>query len=185
KLAEFTDAGIPVYWFAGNHDVWLFDYVQKELGVTVYTHPIETIIHGKTFYMAHGDGLGDPSLTFRMLRILFHSQLCQKLFGALHPRHSLGLGLGWAKHSREKRETCPENYLGEDKEYLIQFSKKQAAESGENAADFYVYGHRHILVDLMISQKSRVLILGDWIHLFSFGSFDENGFQMDFFEEKQ
>jgi len=183
KIAEFTDAGIPVYWFAGNHDVWLFDYVQKELGVTVYTEPIEKVIHGKTFYMAHGDGLGDPDPKFRFLRMLFHNTFCQKLFAALHPLHSIGLGLAWAKHSRLKRESFPEEYLGEEKEYLIQFSKKHAAEFGENAADYYIYGHRHILVDLMISKKSRVIIMGDWIKLFSYGVFDENGFQIELFEE--
>jgi len=185
KIAEFSDAGIPVYWFAGNHDVWLFDYVQKELGVTVYTGPVEKIIHGKKFYMAHGDGLGDPDPMFRILRLLFHSHFCQKMFAALHPRNSIGLGLAWAKSSRLKRQAFPEKYLGEDKEYLIQFSKRQVAEKGEHAADFYIYGHRHILVDLMISQKSRVIILGDWIKLFSFGTFDENGFQIHLFEEEE
>lgn len=185
KMAEFTDSGIPVYWFAGNHDVWLFDYVQTELGVTVYNGPIETIIHGKKFYLAHGDGLGDPSFKFRMLRLLFHNRLCQKLFATLHPRHSIGLGLTWAKISRIKRAGNPEEYLGEDKEYLIQFSKKHAAESGEQAADYYVYGHRHILVDLTITPKSRVIILGDWISLFSYGEFDEHGFQTQIFEDEE
>jgi len=184
KIAEFTDTGIPVYWFTGNHDVWLFDYVQSELGVTVYTGPIETVIHGKKFYMAHGDGLGDPSLQFRLLRILFHNKFCQKLFSTLHPRQSIGLGLAWAKHSRLKREANPEEYLGEDKEYLIQFSKKHAAENGENAADYYLFGHRHILVDLMISPKSRVIILGDWIKIFSYGVFDKEGFRIELFEKE-
>jgi len=183
KLAEFTDAGIPVYWFAGNHDVWLFNYVQEELGVTVYFEPQEIEIHGKKFFMAHGDGLGDPSTTFRILRFLFHSRLCQMLFAFLHPRISIGLGLGWAKASRLKRIDQPEIYYGEDKEYMVKFSKKHAMDSGEKAADFYVFGHRHILLDLMISQKSRVLILGDWVQLYSYGTFDESGFQIHLFEE--
>lgn len=183
KIAEFTDAGIPIVWFAGNHDVWLFNYVQQELGVTVYFKPTELTIRGKRFYMAHGDGLGDPDPKFRLLRVLFHDSFCQKLFGTLHPRLSIGLGLAWAKHSRLKREAYPEEYLGEDKEFLIQFSKKHALENGDNAADFYVYGHRHILVDLMISRRSRILILGDWIKLFSYGVFDDEGFRMELFEE--
>jgi len=183
KIAEFTDAGIPVYWFAGNHDIWLFNYVQKELGVIVYTEPLETVIYGKKIYMAHGDGLGDPSFQFRILRTLFHNKLAQIGFATLHPRQSIGLGLAWAKRSRLKRMGEPETYLGEDKEYLVQFSKKHAAEAGEAAADYYLFGHRHILLDLMISSKSRVIILGDWIQLFSYGEFDENGFQIQIFEE--
>lgn len=184
KIAEFTDAGIPVYWFTGNHDIWLFNYVQKELGVIVYDRPLEITLHGKKFYMAHGDGLGDPSLQFRMLRKIFHNRFCQILFAAIHPRQSIGFGLEWAKRSRLKREREPEVYLGEDKEYLIQFAKKNTAELKERAADFYIFGHRHILIDLAISSKSRVIILGDWIHQFSYGEFDGNNFQLKIFEEE-
>lgn len=184
KIAEFTDAGIPVYWFAGNHDIWLFDYVQKELGVTVYTEPIETVLLGKKFYMAHGDGLGDPSLQFRILQKIFRNRICQIFFASLHPRLGLGFGLAWAKRSRLKREKQPEVYLGEDIEYLVKFSKKHALEAKENAADFYIFGHRHILLDLMISGKSRVIIPGDWIRFFTYGEFDGNTFQIHTFEEK-
>ena len=184
KIAEFTDAGIPVYWFAGNHDIWLFNYVQKELGVIVYNDALEIVLHGKKFYMAHGDGLGDPSLQFRILRKIFHNRFCEILFGTLHPRLSIGFGLAWAKRSRLKREKEPEVYLGEDNEYLIQFAKAHAVKSRENAADFYVFGHRHILLDLMISSKSRVIILGDWIHHFSYGEFDGKDFRLKIFEKE-
>lgn len=184
KIAEFTDAGIPVYWFAGNHDIWLFNYVQKELGVIVYNDALEIVLHGKKFYMAHGDGLGDPSLQFRILRKIFHNRFCEILFGTLHPRLSIGFGLAWAKRSRLKREKEPEVYLGEDNEYLIQFAKAHAVKSRENAADFYVFGHRHILLDLMISSKSRVIILGDCIHHFSYGEFDGKDFRLKIFEKE-
>lgn len=183
KIAEFTDAGIPVYWFAGNHDIWLFDYVQSELGVIVYHKEVEVIIQGKKFYLAHGDGLGDPSRQFRMLRKIFHSKFNQGLFGGLHPDLGMKFGLSWAKHSRKKREYNPEIYLGEDKEYLIQFSKKHLAEKGADAADFYIFGHRHILLDLMISAKSRIIILGDWFRLFTYASFDGTDFELLSFEE--
>ena len=183
KIAEFTDSGIPVYWFAGNHDIWLFNYVQKELGVIVYNEALEVVLHGKRFFMAHGDGLGDPSLQFRILRKIFHNRFCEIMFGALHPRLSIGFGLEWAKRSRLKREKEPEVYLGEDKEYLIQFAKTHAAKSREKAADFYIFGHRHILLDLMISSKSRVIILGDWIHHFSYGEFDGKDFRLKIFEK--
>ena len=184
KIAEFTDSGIPVYWFTGNHDIWLFNYVQKELGVIVYNDALEIVLHGKKFYMAHGDGLGDPSLQFRILRKIFHNRFCEILFGTLHPRLSIGFGLAWAKRSRLKREKEPEVYLGEDNEYLIQFAKAHAVKSRENAADFYVFGHRHILLDLMISSKSRVIILGDWIHHFSYGEFDGKDFRLKIFEKE-
>lgn len=183
KIAEFTDAGIPVHWFAGNHDIWLFDYVQSELGVIVYRQEAEVQIQGKMFYLAHGDGLGDPSRQFRMLRKVFHSKFNQKLFSWLHPDHGMKFGLTWAKHSRKKREYNPETYLGEDKEYLIQFSKKQVMEKGSDAADFYIFGHRHIQLDLRISAKSRIIILGDWFRLFTYASFDGTDFDLLNFED--
>lgn len=183
KIAEFTDEGIPVYWYAGNHDIWLFDYVQKELGVTVVFQDTEVEIHGKKFYLAHGDGLGDPSKEFRMLRRVFHNRFNQKLFTWLHPDLGLKFGLNWAKHSRKKREYSPETYLGEDKEYLIQFSKSHRAQKGDDAPDFYIYGHRHILLDLMISAKSRIIILGDWFRHFTYASFDGKEFELLSYEE--
>ncbi len=183
KIAEFTDGGIPVYWFAGNHDIWLFDYVQQELGVVVYFQDTEVVIQGKKFYLAHGDGLGDPSKQFRVLRGIFHSKVNQKLFKWLHPDLGLSFGLKWARHSRMKREYNPETYLGEDKEYLIQFSKKHLAVKAADAPDFYIYGHRHILLDLMLSAKSRIIILGDWFRLFTYASFDGTNFELLSFEE--
>jgi UDP-2,3-diacylglucosamine hydrolase len=183
KLAEFTDVGIPVYWYAGNHDIWLFDYVQKELGVQVIFQETEVVIHGKKFFLAHGDGLGDPSREFRILRRIFHSRFNQALFAALHPDIGLKFGLSWAKHSRKKREYQPETYLGEDKEYLIQFAKKDRLEKGDGAPDFYIFGHRHILLDLMLSGKSRIVILGDWFKLYTYASFDGTDFDLLSYED--
>jgi UDP-2,3-diacylglucosamine hydrolase len=182
KLAEFTDQGISVHWFIGNHDIWLFRYVQEELGVIVHKEPQLVNLHGKSFYMAHGDGLGDPSTGFRFLRSVFHNRFNQRLFALLHPNLGIGFGFRWAKHSRLKREKDPEKYLGEENEYLIQFAKQHAAALGSEAPDFYVFGHRHILLDLMISGKSRVVILGDWFRQFSYGELDENGFSLELFE---
>ena len=183
KIAEFTDRGIPVHWFCGNHDLWLYDYVQEELGVQVHRGPETLQIGSKTFFLAHGDGLGDPTFTYKMLHWLFNSPLNRRLFSALSPRIGLWLGLKWAEHSRLKREPGPEKYLGEDTVYMVQFAKKDAVQKGELAPDFYVFGHQHILLDLMISSKSRILILGEWIHLYSYGVFDGETFSLEQWDE--
>lgn len=182
KLAAFTDQGIPVHWFCGNHDIWLFEYMQKELGVTVHHGPTEVVMYGKKFYLAHGDGLGDPSKSFRFLRGVFHSKLNQKLFAFLHPRIGMWVGLKWAKQSRLKRGDEPEKFLGEEKEYLIQFAKKHSKEAGSEAPDFYIFGHRHIMLDLKISAKSRVVIMGDWVEIFSYAQFDGTDFSLELYE---
>ncbi|KAA6312680.1 UDP-2 3-diacylglucosamine hydrolase [termite gut metagenome] len=173
KLSELTDMGVEVHFFVGNHDIWCGDYLTKECGVIMHYEPLTVEIHGKEFYLAHGDGLGDPDKTFRFLRFIFHSLTLQTLFSALHPRWSMEFGLNWAKHSQLKREKNKEPnfaYMGEDKEYLVLYSK-QYLKSHPNI-NFFIYGHRHIMLDLMINKTARILILGDWIHSFSYAVFN-------------
>lgn len=178
KLSELTDMGVEIHFFIGNHDIWCGDYLTKECGVIIHREPLTTEIHGKEFYLAHGDGLGDPDKKFKMLRSAFHSRTLQKLFSSLHPRWSVDLGLTWASHSRKKRERNPDpDYMGEDKEHLILYSKEYLKTHPN--INYFIYGHRHIMFDLMLSKTSRVLILGDWITLFSYAVFDGESLIMD------
>jgi len=178
KLSELTDRGIEVHFFIGNHDIWCKDYLTKECGVIVHWEPFTTEIHGKEFYLAHGDGLGDPDKKFKFLRNMFHSRTLQRMFSTIHPRWSVDLGLAWASHSRKKRLKDPEpEYLGEENEYLIVYSKAYLKTHPD--INYFIYGHRHIMLDLMLSRTSRVLILGDWITLFSYAMFDGNELVMN------
>jgi UDP-2,3-diacylglucosamine hydrolase len=182
KLAEFTDAGIPVYWFAGNHDLWLFSYVQQEMGIVVYNEAQELDILGKSFYIAHGDGLGYAPFSFRIMNGIFHSPFCQALFKILHPDLGISFGLRWSRHSYYKRKTMELAYLGEGKEHLIQFAKKHLT-TAKPAPDFYVFGHRHILLDLQLTRDCRLVIPGDWIREFSYATFDGKDLVLEHFEE--
>ena len=162
KISELTDMGVEVHYFIGNHDIWCGDYLTKECGVIMHCEPLTTEIYGKEFYLAHGDGLGDPDKKFKLLRRMFHSTTLQRMFSAIHPRWSVELGLTWAKHSRLKRIDGKESHPN---------------------INFFIYGHRHIELDLMLSATSRVLILGDWINFFSYAVFDgENLFLEEYIE---
>ena len=124
KLSELTDMGVEVHFFIGNHDIWCGDYLTKECGVIMHREPLTTEIYGKEFYLAHGDGLGDPDKKFKLLRSMFHSKTLQTMFSAIHPRWSVELGLTWAKHSRQKRADGKEpDYMGENKEHLVLYTK--------------------------------------------------------------
>ena len=182
QFSELTDMGVEVHFFTGNHDIWCGDYLTKECGVIMHREPLTTEIYGKEFYLAHGDGLGDPDKKFKLLRSMFHSKTLQTLFSALHPRWSVELGLTWAKHSRQKRADGKEpDYMGENQEHLVLYTKEYL-KSHPNI-NFFIYGHRHIELDLMLSTTSRVLILGDWINYFSYAVFDgENLFLEDYIE---
>ncbi len=171
KLSELTDMGVEVHFFTGNHDIWTYGYLEEECGVILHRHELTTEIGDKVFFMAHGDGLGDPDAKFKLLRKVFHNRCCQKLLNAFHPRMGMWLGLTWAKHSRLKRADGKEPpYMGEDKEYLVRFTKDYMKQHTE--IDYYIYGHRHITLDLRLSEKSRMLILGDWIWQFTYAVFD-------------
>ena len=182
KISELTDMGIEVHYFTGNHDIWAYSYLEEECGVILHRKPTALELHGKTFYLAHGDGLGDPDCKFKFLRALFHNALCQRLFAAVHPRWGMAFGLAWARHSRLKREDGKEPpYQGENKEELVVFAKQYLQTHPD--INFFVFGHRHIELDLMLSRSARVLILGDWISAFSYAVFDGEQMYMENFIE--
>lgn len=182
KVSELTDLGVEVHFFIGNHDIWCSDYLEKECGVILHRQPLTTEIYGREFYLAHGDGLGDPDKKFKILRSMFHNRFLQKAFSNIHPRWSIDFGLSWAKHSRLKHDEEGEpQYLGEQNEHLVVYSKEYLKTHPE--INFFIYGHRHIELDLMLSKTSRILILGDWIKLFSYAVFDgENLFLENYIE---
>lgn len=180
KIAELTDSGVEVHFFIGNHDIWVTDYLQKECGMIVHTHSLSADILGKRFFLSHGDGLGDDSRTFKLLRSIFHNKFLRWLFASIHPRWTVGFAHRWSNHSRSTGGFIP--YLGEDKEFLIQFAKRQCKETPD--VNFFIFGHRHILLDLMIAKDARVVILGDWISYFSYAVFDGETLSVELFEEE-
>ena len=93
----------------------------------------------------------------------------------VHPWWGMQLGLNWAKHSRLKRlDGKEEPYMGEDKEYLVLYTKEYMKTHPN--IDYYIYGHRHIELDLNLPRveghTARMLILGDWIWQFTYAVFD-------------
>jgi UDP-2,3-diacylglucosamine hydrolase len=172
KLAELSDSGVEIHYFTGNHDIWVYDYLPKEMGLTVHKKPLVTEIGGKIFFLAHGDGLGDKSHSFKLIRSVFHNRFCQFLFRGIHPDWGLAWGHIWANHSRRKELAHPMPYFGEDKEHLVLYAKEYIQAHPET--DYLLFGHRHILLDLMLTRKSRMMIIGDWLQYFSYAVFDGN-----------
>ena len=171
KLSELTDMGVEVHYFTGNHDIWTYGYLERECGVILHRQPLTTEIYDKIFFLAHGDGLGDDSRQFKLLRSLFHNPTCQRMLNFVHPRWGMAFGLNWAKNSYLKhKQTDPPAFMGEDREQLVVFTKEYMKDHPD--VDYYLYGHRHIELDLVLSRKARMLILGDWITQFTYAVFD-------------
>ena len=171
KISELTDLGVEVHYFIGNHDIWMFGYLERECGVTIHREPMTIEIMGKEFFLAHGDGMGDPDPKFRFLRRVFRNRTCQFLFSLLPTRWSMWMGHKWAQKSMSAhRLTGVERYLGEDREYEIIFAKEYLKTHPD--INYFIFGHRHIELDLMLSHSCRVLIIGDWITQYTYAVFD-------------
>ncbi|MBQ0048832.1 MAG: UDP-2,3-diacylglucosamine diphosphatase [Bacteroidales bacterium] len=183
KISELTDLGVEVHFFIGNHDIWCKDYFEKECGMTIHRKPLTLELGDQLFLLGHGDGLGDPSKTFRLLRAFFHNRFCQFCFGALHPRWGMAFGLNWAKRSRQKHERQGGDppYMGEAKEYLVCYARSYLDTHPD--VNYFVFGHRHIQLDLRLAPSSRIIILGDWICKFTYGVFDGEHFFLENYVE--
>ncbi len=183
KISELTDNGVEVHFFLGNHDQWCGEYLAEECGAVVHREPQTIELGDKVFMMAHGDGLGDPDRKFRFLRAVFANKVCRRMFSALHPRWGMEFGLTWAKHSRLKHGEAGGDppYMGEECECLVRYAKEYLA--AHPAINFFIFGHRHIELDLMLTRESRVVILGDWISQFTYAVFDGTNFYLENYVE--
>lgn len=180
KLAELTDKGIPIHFFLGNHDMWMRGYFEKELNIPVYHEPKVFERNGKRFFIGHGDGLGPGDHGYKFIKKVFRNPVCQWLFGLLHPSIGIGIANYFSKKSREKTGISDQDFMGEDKEWLIIFSKEILT---TQHYDYFIFGHRHYPLDLKLNDKSRYINLGDWISNFTYATFDGNDVQLHKWEK--
>ncbi len=178
KLAEFTDAGIPVYYFTGNHDMWVFDYLPHELNVKVFREAIERTYNGKQFYIGHGDGLGPGDHGYKFIKKVFANKICQWLFARLHPNFAFWFAQYWSRKSRIATELEDEKFLGEEKEWLVIHSKELL---GKKHYDYLIFGHRHLPLDIKLNDTSRYINLGEWVNYNSFAVFDGTELELKYF----
>jgi UDP-2,3-diacylglucosamine hydrolase len=169
KLAEIADAGIPIYFFTGNHDMWTFDYLSTEIGLKVFREPIEIKINDAEFYIGHGDGLGPGDNMYKLIKKVFASPFLQWCFARLHPNFGIGLANYFSRSSRAKNATSDKEYYGDDKEMLVVYSKELLT---QKHYDYLVFGHRHYAQDLTLQNNARYINLGDWVIDFTYAVFD-------------
>ena len=169
KLAELSDAGIKLHFFVGNHDMWMSNYFQQELNINVYYEPQEFERNGKTFLIGHGDGLGPGDAGYKRLKKIFRNPFCQWAFGMLPPSIGMGLANYMSRRSRAKTGNVEETFLGEDREWLLIYSREKLKEKKYN---FFIFGHRHLPIDYLLTPESRYINLGEWLNFFTYAVFD-------------
>jgi UDP-2,3-diacylglucosamine hydrolase len=177
KLAEMSDSGIPIHFFTGNHDMWVFDYLEKEINLKIYRGPMELKLDQKTFYIGHGDGLGPKDNGYKLIKKVFSNKLCQWLFARIHPNLGISIAEFWSKKSRLANGQKDETFHG-DNEWLSQFCKEKLKTS---SIDYFVFGHRHLPLEIELSKNSKYINLGDWVNYNSYALFDGQRLSLEYY----
>jgi UDP-2,3-diacylglucosamine hydrolase len=169
KLAELNDQGIKLHYFTGNHDMWVFDYLPEEIGVTIYREPVTRTLGDKRFYLGHGDGLGPGDHGYKFIKKVFANKVCQWLFARLHPNLGISMALYFSRKSRIATGSQDERFLGEEKEWLIIHCREILQ---KEHFDYFIFGHRHLPIDFEVGANSRYVNLGEWINYNTYAEFD-------------
>jgi UDP-2,3-diacylglucosamine hydrolase len=180
KLAELADSGIKITLFKGNHDMWMFDYFVKELGIQIVSDELVLERNGKKFYLHHGDGLGPGDSKYKILKKIFRSGFCQWLFARIHPNLGVGIAKKWSKHSR-LQSNQKEEFQDLDKEWLVSYCKELLL---KEQFDFLVFGHRHLPLDVRLGD-SRYINLGEWMNFNSYAVFDGQNLELKYFKRHE
>ena len=153
------DAGVEVFFFQGNHDIWCYHYF-SDMGIKILQQPYLMEFGGKVFCLGHGDGLGPGNLSYKLMRWLFRNRFCQKMFSSLiHPTLAFRIGTGWSKGSRLARNE--EYHFKGEEEPLYKFALKY---SRNTKVDYFIFGHFHTRVDMKLPTGARLLVLRDWVN---------------------
>mgnify|MGYP003398027194 FL=1 len=174
KLAELSDRGIPIYFFVGNHDLWMKDYLEEQINAIVFRDKQDFIINDRDFFVVHGDGKGPGDEGYKRMKKVFTNKVCQFLFYLLHPDLAMWLGITVSRKNKMISGDEDVHFLGIDNEWLIMYSRRQL---NRKYYDYLIYGHRHLPMEIAIG-KARHINLGDWINYFTYGVFDGENFEL-------
>jgi len=174
KLAELVDSGTKIHLFVGNHDLWMKDYLTSEIGITIHQRNIVIEESNKKLFIGHGDGLGKGDYLYKLLRRCFTSKICQWVFARLHPNLALSIAHTWSRSSRKSGKEA--QFISNEKEILFGYCQEQQA---LNPVDYYVFGHRHLPLELEIDNKATYINLGEWISQKTYGVLEKGVLKLE------
>ena len=179
KLAEITDSGIPVYYFVGNHDLWMNGYFEEELKIPVYHQPQQFKFNKTSFFIGHGDGLGPGDKGYKRMKKLFTNPVAKWFFRWLHPDWGVRLAQYFSVKNRLISGEDDIQFLGEDNEWLVQYAKRKLE---QDHYDYFIFGHRHLPLEIDLNGQSTYINLGDWISYFTYAVFDGGNLSLKEFQ---
>jgi UDP-2,3-diacylglucosamine hydrolase len=171
-ISQLTDAGIPVYLFPGNHDLWVGKYLETECGAIVVKGALTIELGNEICYLHHGDGLGPGDVGYKWLKRVFLSKIAQKAFAVIHPGIGVAFAQKLSKKSRLAQNPKEDNYLGDSKEYLTQFCKQYLLNCKTQKPKYFIFGHRHLVLDIDLGEGVRYINLGEWLHGSQYAEYD-------------
>ena len=160
KIAELRKIGVEIYFFTGNHDMWVKNYLTDELGIRIFKKKQEFIINGKRFLVAHGDGLGKGEIGYKCLKYFLNCKINRWLFGLIPPKTGYAIAYFFSRNSRAMQPEYREKFLGNDKERLVQFCFKYLE---NHEIDYFIFGHRHLPLEIPVL-NSVYFNTGDWLN---------------------
>jgi len=178
KLAQMSDSGIKIYFFKGNHDMWVNDYFTKEIGLEIVSDELIIERGGKKFYLHHGDGLGPGDRKYKILRKIFRNQFCRWLFSVLPPRIGMFVANGWSGKSK-KLGAGKNGFVDNESEWLAIFAQEQLQ---KEHFDYFIFGHRHLPLDILLNNNSRYVNTGEWMNYSSYAVFDGKELKLEYFK---
>lgn len=180
KLAEIRDSGIPIFFFVGNHDLWMNGYFEEELNIPVFHKPKDFTINGTSFFIGHGDGLGPNDIGFKLMKKVFINPFCKWLFKWIHPDIGVQLAQKLSIKNKLISGDADTDFLGEDNEWLVQYCKRKLTQKHR---DFFVFGHRHLPMQIKLKENASYTNLGDWCNYFTYATFEEKEMRIHKYEE--
>jgi UDP-2,3-diacylglucosamine hydrolase len=184
KLAALVDVGIPVFYFRGNHDIWAFDYLEKEIGLRLHRKELIVNLKGKRFFLAHGDGLGRGDKGYKFIKKVFECRFNQWIFRWLHPDWGTRMGWFWSRRSRYSNDTKEIKNIEKEGVTLTEASmKKRLTDYCKQVLktehiDYFIFGHYHQPIIYDLTPETKIITIGDWIKHFSYGVFDGEKFEL-------
>jgi UDP-2,3-diacylglucosamine hydrolase len=169
KLAELSDSGISIFYFVGNHDLWMNGYFEDELNIPVYHKPQQYIINGTSFFIGHGDGLGPEDKGYKRMKKVFTNPVAKWFFRWLHPDIGVRLAQYFSVKNKLISGDDDAKYLGDDKEWLVQYAHRKLE---NNHYNHFIFGHRHLPLEIELNDTSKYTNLGDWVNFYTYAEFD-------------
>jgi UDP-2,3-diacylglucosamine hydrolase len=179
-IAHITDRGIPVYFFHGNHDMWMNKYFEEELGVQIITDLLKITIGDQSLLIGHGDGLGPGDQTYKFLKKIFKNPIAKWFFRWLHPDIGVSVATAWSSKSRLNNIKKGGEEFQNENEWLYQFALDFEAKQHH---DFYIFGHRHLPIEMNVGDRSIYINLGEWVNYNTYCEFENSQAKLLTFEK--